>query len=96
MLREDIHFEDISSDITAFMGMGWDPEPEPDYFARGLKYCTGKGVTLDLVEAHKWFNIAASRGNCEARRYRGEVADEMTRLEIAEAQRQARAWLARQ
>lgn len=96
MLREDIHFEDVASASAILSTISWDPDPEPDYFARGLRYCTGRGAKLDLVQAHKWFNIAALRGNSEARRYRGEVAGEMTRHEIAEAQRQAREWLARQ
>ena len=28
----------------------------------GLLYSTGQGVELDLVEAHKWFNLAAMKG----------------------------------
>jgi TPR repeat protein len=63
-------------------------------FALGLMYCSGREVPLDLVQAHKWFNLAALRGNQEAKRYRSEVALEMSKREIAEAQRQARQWLA--
>lgn len=61
----------------------------------GVDYSTGaNGVDLDLIEAHKWFNLAASRGGHEeARHCRAEVADEMTAREIAEAQTRARAWL---
>ncbi|QDZ08878.1 sel1 repeat family protein [Sphingomonas panacisoli] len=61
----------------------------------GVDYSAGvNGVEIDLVEAHKWFNIAASRGGHESARYcRAEVADEMTAREIAEAQTRARAWL---
>ncbi|NJO35667.1 MAG: sel1 repeat family protein [Rhodospirillales bacterium] len=58
-------------------------------------HCVGRDVPLDLVTAHKWFNLAALRGNAEAKRYRMEIAGEMTRYEIAEAQRQAREWLRR-
>lgn len=94
MLREEMYFEDVSTDVMALVSIGWEAETTPDYFARGLKYSCGKNV--DLIQAHKWFNIAALRGNREARIYRSEVAMEMTRSEIAEAQRQARAWLARQ
>ncbi|MBX9592578.1 MAG: hypothetical protein K2X43_25095 [Hyphomonadaceae bacterium] len=61
----------------------------------GLMHCTGRDVPFDLVAAHKWFNLAATRGNAEARRYRTEIAGEMTKAEIAEAQRQAREWLRR-
>lgn len=47
----------------------------------------------DLVNAHKWFNLAAMMGNIEARTYRAELAREMTAEEIAEAQRLAREYL---
>jgi TPR repeat protein len=46
-----------------------------------------------MVEAHKWFNIAAMRGNDDAKRYRLELARDMTRAEITQAQRLAREWL---
>jgi TPR repeat protein len=60
----------------------------------GVDYSTGaNGVGLDLIEAHKWFNLAASRGHEGARYCRAEVADEMTAREIAEAQTRARSWL---
>lgn len=61
----------------------------------GVAYSTGSnGVDVDLIEAHKWFNLAALNGSCEGQRCRAEIAEEMTAREIAEAQRQARAWLA--
>lgn len=62
-------------------------------FELGLMHSAGRDVTLDLVTAHKWFNLAALRGNEEAKRYRMEIAREMSKAEIAEAQRQAREWL---
>ena len=46
-----------------------------------------------MIEAHKWFNLAALRGNAEARRYRSELSAEMSRTEVGEAQRRARQWL---
>jgi TPR repeat protein len=57
-------------------------------------YSLGRSVPQNLVEAHKWFNIAAVRGNQDARLHRSEIARDMSAAEIAEAQRQARAWLA--
>jgi TPR repeat protein len=60
----------------------------------GLIYSTGRGVEVDLVTAHKWFNLAAVRGSDAARHYRAELAREMNPVEVAEAQRQAREWLA--
>ena len=61
----------------------------------GIAYSTGSGgVAVDLVEAHKWFNLAALNGSLEAQECRADIAEDMTAREIAEAQRQARAWLA--
>jgi TPR repeat protein len=61
----------------------------------GIAYSTGSdGVDVDLIEAHKWFNLAALSGCTMAQQCRAEIADEMTAREIAEAQRGARAWLA--
>ena len=60
----------------------------------GVAYSTGThGTQVDLIEAHKWFNLAALNGSAQAQACRAEIADEMTAREIAEAQRQARAWL---
>jgi hypothetical protein len=63
-------------------------------FELGLSYCTGRDGSINLIEAHKWFNIAAARGNDEAKRYRSEVAADMSKSEIVRAQRLAREWLA--
>lgn len=64
------------------------------YFDLGVAYSTGSGgVDVNMIEAHKWFNLAALNGNEEAMYCRAEISDEMTAREIAEAQRQARAWL---
>lgn len=62
----------------------------------GLMYSTGTEVEPNLVMAHKWFNLAAMKGSDAARSYRAELAQEMSKEEIAEAQRQAREWLANQ
>ncbi len=63
-------------------------------FDLGVAYSTGSGgVNVNLVEAHKWFNLAAVNGHEEAMYCRAEISDEMTAREIAEAQRQARSWL---
>ena len=63
-------------------------------FHLGLLYCVGRDVDVDLVEAHKWFNLAALRGNDDAKRYRLEIAREMTKPQISRAQRLAREWMA--
>jgi hypothetical protein len=51
-------------------------------------------VELDLVEAHKWFNLAAMRGNDDAKHYRFEISREMSKPQIWRAQRLAREWIA--
>lgn len=63
-----------------------------EFVSLGLDYSTGRGVPVDLVEAHKWLNLAAMDGNEEARRLRAEIARDMTAEEIADAQRRAREW----
>lgn len=60
----------------------------------GIVYSTGAGgVGIDLVEAHKWFNLAAVAGSEAAQQCRADIAEDMTAREIAEAQRAARAFL---
>jgi TPR repeat protein len=64
------------------------------YFQLGIAFSTGTdGCDCDMIEAHKWFNLAALAGVSEAAAMRADVASDMEREEIAEAQRQARAWL---
>lgn len=64
------------------------------YFDLGVAYSTGaEGLDVDLIEAHKWFNLAAVGGDERAQRCRADISEEMTAREIAEAQKQARAWL---
>lgn len=66
-----------------------------DMYRLGIEASTpGEGEEPDLVTAHKWFNLAASRGNELAREYRAQLTLEMTSREIAEAQRMARQWMA--
>lgn len=68
-------------------------DPEALY-ELGIAYSTGThGLDVDLIEAHKWFNLAALNGSSRAQECRAEIAEEMTAREIAEAQREARAWL---
>ncbi len=61
----------------------------------GLMYCIGRNVEVDLVEAHKWFNLAALQGNAAAREYRAELSRDLSRAQVADAQRRAREWLRR-
>jgi len=62
-------------------------------FDLGMLYSSGRSGLLDLVAAHKWFNLAALKGRVDAIQLRREVAEMMSDVEIAMAQREARAWM---
>ena len=66
-----------------------------ELFRLGMMYSTGQGgAPLDYVSAHMLFNLAAMRGSLEAKVYRRELSREMAQVDVAEAQRAAREWLA--
>jgi TPR repeat protein len=73
--------------------LGEAPAGADAFFQLGMMYSIGRSVPVDLVAAHKWFNIAALRGNQDAIRLRREIAGQMSEQDIAAAQRAARAWL---
>ncbi len=85
-------FEYTSRDIVEFAAEGGAPDA---LFELGLMYASGREVCQDFITAHKWFNLAALRGNDEAKRYRLELSREMSKLDIAKAQRMARDWMTR-
>jgi len=58
----------------------------------GYMYALGEGILQDYIEAHKWFNLAASQGKEGARSAREEVAKRMTSTQVARAQQLAREW----
>jgi len=65
-------------------------------FERGLYWASGRSGVVNLVAAHKWFNLAALKGRTDAIQLRREVAAMMSEVEIAMAQREARAWMTTQ
>jgi hypothetical protein len=62
-------------------------------FERGLYWASGRSGVVNLVAAHKWFNLAAVKGRADAVQMRREIAELMSEVEIATAQREARAWM---
>jgi uncharacterized protein len=62
-------------------------------FERGLYWASGRSGVVNLIAAHKWFNLAALKGRVDAIALRREVAEMMSDIEIATAQRDARAWM---
>lgn len=73
--------------------LGEGPAASDMLFELGMMYSVGRDAPVDLVAAHKWFNLAAMKGNNDAIRLRREVANQMSDVEIATAQRAARDWL---
>lgn len=86
MARLDMDFEDGG----AASGLGVTSDV---LFELGLKYSAGRDVDVDLVVAHKWFNLAALKGHDGAKAYRSEISGELSKPQISKAQRMAREWL---
>jgi uncharacterized protein len=63
-------------------------------FELGMLYASGRLGAVDLIAAHKWFNLAALKGRHDAIAMRREVAEMMSEADVAAAQRDARAWMA--
>ncbi|HEX5935438.1 MAG TPA: sel1 repeat family protein [Pseudorhizobium sp.] len=69
-------------------------ETRADAFCEmGLMYATGRGCAVDLVSAHKWLNIAAINGCDRAAELRADLAQTMSKMELAAALRAAREWM---
>ena len=81
---------EMTADVA---GLAEAPATADTMFELGMMYSSGRSVPADLVIAHKWFNLAAMKGNAEAIRLRREIAAEMTDAQIGQAQRAARDWL---
>ncbi|MGF7007375.1 sel1 repeat family protein [Aminobacter sp. BE322] len=59
----------------------------------GMMYSTGRDCDVDVVAAHKWFNIAAIKGSAHAAELRSELSMTMSKTDIARALREAREWM---
>jgi uncharacterized protein len=62
-------------------------------FELGMLHASGREGAVNLVAAHKWFNLAAMKGRPDAIAMRREIAEMMSEADIAAAQREARAWM---
>ena len=81
-------------DIESDTALPVEASVNPDVlFDLGMIYSSGRSGIVDLVAAHKWFNLAALKGRTDAIPLRREVAELMSEVEIATAQREARAWM---
>lgn len=64
-------------------------------FETGMMYYAGRDCVADRIEAHKWFNIAAIRGDERAMDMRSKLTAMMSKPELVKALREAREWMAR-
>jgi TPR repeat protein len=80
-------------EMTELAGIGEGHVTADTMFELGMMHSSGREVPVDLVTAHKWFNIAARKGHAEAAQLRREIATEMADAQIGQAQRAARDWL---
>ncbi len=62
----------------------------------GVNLGLGRGTTKNTMEAYKWCNLAAAQGQAGAASYRDYLAREMTPQMVAEGQRRASAFVAKQ
>ena len=64
--------------------------------AIALSYEQGLVVPQDFIEAHKWWNLAASRSSGDSHadyaKARDRLARQMTPHQVGEAQKRAREW----
>ena len=56
-------------------------------FKLGYMHYKGLGVPQDYVSAYFWFNLASGQGDEEARSLLNILEEEMTRDQVAEAQK---------
>ena len=64
-----------------------------EFYQAGLACAAGLESEIDLVSAHKWFNLAASKGHEEAKLQRREMAEMLSSEEVKIALSAARDWL---
>ena len=63
------------------------------FFEIRLMYATGRGCAVDFIAAHKRLNIAAIKGSDRAAALRGDLAQTISKAELAAALRGAREWM---
>ena len=56
-------------------------------YALGLVYAEGRGVSIDLAQAHYWLSLAIAQGDRDAELLRNIVGSQMTDEEYAAAKK---------
>ena len=88
MYRDDAVIQDYSEAIRWFRLLAGQDHAYAHYNL-GLMYRNGQGVAADDLQAHMWFNIAASAGHEGARIERDEIAAQMQPSDVTRAQTMA-------
>ena len=60
--------------------------------ALGALYSGGKGLVQDKIQAYMWFHLAASGGSQRAVKFRDDLAGNLSKAEIAQAEKAAEDW----
>lgn len=69
--------QDYASASSEFEKLSHKNDSDAQYML-GYMYATGKGFLQNYIEAHKWFNLAASNGNQDAVKARNGVERRMS------------------
>lgn len=84
--------QDRDEATRRFHGAAIQGNREAQYIV-GMMYWDGRGVAKDFVSAYMWFDVASTNGNKQAAESGKRIAASLSSLDIAEAQRRARACL---
>lgn len=63
------------------------------FFEMRLMYVTGRGCAVDFIAVHKRLNIAAINGSDRVAALRGDLAQAISKAEVAAALPAAREWM---
>ena len=58
----------------------------------GAMYYKGEGVPKNYIQSYKWFSLAVANGEKDAQKYLNTIAKELTKEQLAEAQKLADEW----
>ncbi len=83
-------YADLPIDRLSLIGAHSDAE---ELYRAGLACAMGEDTEMNLVEAHKWFNLAVLKGHDDAKQQRAEMAAMLSSDEVKLALQAARDWL---
>ncbi|MXN65930.1 hypothetical protein GR183_13535 [Stappia sp. GBMRC 2046] len=92
-----LHAEGISGDPDFDVAADWFERAanfgvRDSQYNLGILYARGLGTEKNLIESYKWFALAAKQGDQEAAKKRDEVANILSKEEMAEASLAVDTW----